>query len=153
TRRHRFYDKERVLPRAGGVNLLRIQHERPRKEYFPGVGEETRLVGLTKKRGKMVKPGCFVMHPGPVNRRIEVDSEVADGNQSVILDQVTNGLAVRMAVLYLCGGIATWERWQSHVWVEHSFRVLVIAVCDHELLHLGNNQTCRQERTKIGRRG
>jgi len=53
-----------------------------------------------------LKPDCLVMHPGPINRGVEIDSEVADGLHSVILDQVTNGLAVRMAVLYLCGGVS-----------------------------------------------
>jgi len=95
-----------VLPQADVVNLLRIQHERQRKEYFPGSGEYTRFFGLTKERARRLKPGCLIMHPGPINRGVEIDSEVADGLQSVILDQVTNGLAVRMAVLYLCGGIA-----------------------------------------------
>jgi aspartate carbamoyltransferase catalytic subunit len=95
------------LPDADVVNLLRIQHERQRKEYFPGIGEYTALFGLTKERAKLLKPDCLIMHPGPINRGVEIDSEVADGLQSVILDQVTNGLAVRMAVLYLCGGIAT----------------------------------------------
>jgi aspartate carbamoyltransferase catalytic subunit len=98
---------DKVLPDADVVNLLRIQHERQRKEYFPGIGEYTTLFGLTKERAKSLKPECLVMHPGPINRGVEIDSEVADGLQSVILDQVTNGLAVRMAVLYLCGGIAT----------------------------------------------
>jgi aspartate carbamoyltransferase catalytic subunit len=97
---------DKVLPDADVVNLLRIQHERQRKEYFPGIGEYTTLFGLTKERAKLLKPDCLVMHPGPINRGVEIDSEVADGFQSVILDQVTNGLAVRMAVLYLCGGIA-----------------------------------------------
>jgi aspartate carbamoyltransferase catalytic subunit len=97
---------DKVLPDADVVNLLRIQHERQRKEYFPGIGEYTTLFGLTKERAKSLKPDCLVMHPGPINRGVEIDSEVADGLQSVILDQVTNGLAVRMAVLYLCGGIA-----------------------------------------------
>src|SRR5438105_4664187 len=101
---HRIDD---VLPDADVVNLLRIQHERQRKEYFPGIGEYTTLFGLTKERAESLKPDCLVMHPGPINRGVEIDSEVADGLQSVILDQVTNGLAVRMAVLYLCGGIAT----------------------------------------------
>jgi len=101
---HRLDD---ILPEADVVNLLRIQHERQRKEYFPGIGEYTRLFGLTKERAKRLKPDCLIMHPGPINRGVEIDSEVADGSQSVILDQVTNGLAVRMAVLYLCGGIAT----------------------------------------------
>jgi aspartate carbamoyltransferase catalytic subunit len=100
------YNIDEVLPTADVVNLLRIQHERQRKEYFPGIGEYIRLFGLTKERGKLLKPDCLIMHPGPVNRGVEIDSELADGNQSVILDQVTNGLAVRMAVLYLCGGIA-----------------------------------------------
>ena len=97
---------EDVLPTADVVNLLRIQHERQRREYFPGLDEYIRLFGLTKQRAKLLKPDCLIMHPGPINRGVEIDSEVADGLQSVILDQVTNGLAVRMAVLYLCGGIA-----------------------------------------------
>jgi aspartate carbamoyltransferase catalytic subunit len=96
-----------ALATADVVNLLRIQHERQRKEYFPGIGEYVRLFGLTKERGKRLKPDCLIMHPGPINRGVEIDSDLADGAQSVILEQVTNGLAVRMAVLYLCGGIAT----------------------------------------------
>jgi aspartate carbamoyltransferase catalytic subunit len=100
------HNLDRVLPTADVVNLLRIQHERQRKEYFPGTSEYTNFFGLTKARSKLLKPDCLVMHPGPINRGVEIDSEVADGLQSVILDQVTNGLAVRMAVLYLCGGIA-----------------------------------------------
>ncbi len=98
---------DEVLPQVDVVNLLRIQHERQRKEYFPGLGEYIRLFGLTKARAKLLKPDCLIMHPGPINRGVEIDSDLADGVQSVILDQVTNGLAVRMAVLYLCGGIAT----------------------------------------------
>ena len=101
------YDIDEVLPTADVVNLLRIQHERQRKEYFPGIGEYIRLFGLTKDRAKLLKPECLIMHPGPINRGVEIDSELADGAQSVILDQVTNGLAIRMAVLYLCGGIST----------------------------------------------
>ena len=101
------HDIDDILPTADVVNLLRIQHERQRKEYFPGIGEYIRLFGLTKARAKLLKPDCLIMHPGPINRGVEIDSELADGAQSVILDQVTNGLAIRMAVLYLCGGIAT----------------------------------------------
>src|SRR3989442_11099387 len=101
------YRIDDVLPKADVVNLLRIQHERQRREYFPGLGEYIRLFGLTKERAKLLKPDCLIMHPGPINRGVEIDSDVADGLQSVILDQVTNGLAVRMAVLYLCGGIST----------------------------------------------
>jgi aspartate carbamoyltransferase catalytic subunit len=97
---------EEVLPHADVVNLLRIQHERQRKEYFPGLGEYIRFFGLTKERARLLKPDCLIMHPGPINRGVEIDSELADGVQSVILEQVTNGLAIRMAVLYLCGTIA-----------------------------------------------
>lgn len=101
---HRLDD---VLPTADVVNLLRIQHERQGKEYFPGLGEYVRMFGLTKARAERLKEDCLIMHPGPINRGVEIESELADGPRSVILDQVTNGLAVRMAVLFLCGGIAT----------------------------------------------
>lgn len=95
---------DEVLESADVINLLRIQHERQRKEYFPGLGEYITLFGLTKARAARLKTGCLIMHPGPINRGVEIDSDVADGAQSVILEQVTNGLAVRMAVLYLCAG-------------------------------------------------
>lgn len=98
---HRIDD---VLETVDVVNLLRIQHERQRKEYFPGIGEYIKLFGLTKARAERLKPDCLIMHPGPINRGVEIDSDVADGERSVILEQVTNGLAVRMAVLYLCAG-------------------------------------------------
>jgi aspartate carbamoyltransferase catalytic subunit len=93
---------DEILDSADVINLLRIQHERQRKEYFPSLNEYIRFFGLTKARAPRLKPGCLVMHPGPINRGVEIDSDIADGPQSVILDQVTNGLAVRMAVLYLC---------------------------------------------------
>jgi len=98
---HRIDD---VLESTDVINLLRIQHERQRKEYFPSLGEYTSLFGLTKQRAARLMPKCLVMHPGPINRGVEIDSDVADGSQSVILEQVSNGIAVRMAVLYLCGG-------------------------------------------------
>jgi aspartate carbamoyltransferase catalytic subunit len=98
---HRIDD---VIETTDVINLLRIQHERQRKEYFPSLGEYTALFGLTKARAARLKPDCLVMHPGPINRGVEIDSDVADGAHSVILEQVTNGLAVRMAVLYLCAG-------------------------------------------------
>ena len=91
-----------ILESADVINLLRIQHERQRKEYFPSLNEYIRFFGLTKARAARLKPACLVMHPGPINRGVVIDSDIADGPQSVILDQVTNGLAVRMAVLYLC---------------------------------------------------
>jgi aspartate carbamoyltransferase catalytic subunit len=101
------HDIDSILGDVDVVNLLRIQHERQRKEYFPSLGEYTALFGLTKERAARLKPDALIMHPGPINRGVEIDSEIADSARSVILDQVTNGLAVRMAVLYLCAGAAT----------------------------------------------
>jgi len=98
------HDLDAILPDVDVVNLLRIQHERQRKDYFPGLGEYTALFGLTKARAERLKPDALIMHPGPINRGVEIDSDVADSGRSVILDQVTNGLAVRMAVLFLCAG-------------------------------------------------
>lgn len=89
---------------ADVVNLLRIQHERQRKAMFPSIGEYTSLFGINKARFQRLKPGVMIMHPGPINRGVEIDSQVADCDQSVILQQVTNGLAVRMAVLFLVNG-------------------------------------------------
>ena len=71
---------------------------------FPSVGEYSGLFGLNKKRFEALKPDALIMHPGPINRGVEIDSDLADGNRSVIMDQVTNGLAVRMAVLFLVNG-------------------------------------------------
>lgn len=101
------HDLDAVLPEVDVVNLLRIQHERQRKEYFPSLGEYTSLFGLNKARAERLKPDALIMHPGPINRGVEIDSDLADSSRSVILDQVTNGLAVRMAVLYLCAGAAS----------------------------------------------
>jgi aspartate carbamoyltransferase catalytic subunit len=95
-----------ILESADVINLLRIQHERQRKEYFPNLNEYVRFFGLTKARATKLKSSCLIMHPGPINRGVEIDSDIADGPQSVILEQVTNGLAVRMAVLYLCSTAA-----------------------------------------------
>lgn len=97
---------DEVLEELDVINLLRIQHERQRKEYFPSLGEYTALFGLTTARAERLKPNCLVMHPGPINRGVEIDSAVADSKRSVILRQVTNGLAVRMATLFLCNAAA-----------------------------------------------
>lgn len=105
---------DEVLDRSDVINLLRIQHERQRKEYFPGTGEYTARFGLTRNRADRLPEGCLVMHPGPINRGVEIDSDVADSGRSVILDQVTNGLAVRMAVLYLCSGGAPFARIETN---------------------------------------
>lgn len=93
-----------ALEGADVVNLLRIQHERQRAAYFPSISEYANIFGLNKETVKYLKPDALVMHPGPINRGVELDSAIADGPQSVILEQVTNGLAVRMAVLYLIAG-------------------------------------------------
>jgi len=89
---------------ADVLMLLRIQHERQEASLIPSLREYRLRYGIDKERLAHAKPGLLVMHPGPVNRGVELDSSVADGPFSVILDQVTNGLAVRMAVLYLVSG-------------------------------------------------
>ncbi|HMO65576.1 MAG TPA: hypothetical protein PKE47_10220, partial [Verrucomicrobiota bacterium] len=95
---------DRALAEADVVNLLRIQHERQRRTMFPGVGEYRALFGLDAERLRRLKPDVLIMHPGPINRGVEIDADTADGPRSVILEQVTNGVAVRMAVLYLVSG-------------------------------------------------
>jgi aspartate carbamoyltransferase catalytic subunit len=95
---------DEALAEADVINLLRIQHERQRKSMFPSLGEYTTLFGLTRARLARLKSDALIMHPGPINRGVEIDSEVADCGRSVILEQVTNGLAVRMAVLFLVAG-------------------------------------------------
>lgn len=98
------WNLEEALRDADVVNLLRIQHERQRVTMFPSIGEYAALFGLNPARMKWVKPDALIMHPGPINRGVEIESDIADGDQSVILEQVTNGLAVRMAVLFLLNG-------------------------------------------------
>jgi aspartate carbamoyltransferase catalytic subunit len=98
------YDVDEAIAGADIINLLRIQHERQRKTMFPSLNEYTTLFGLNKTRMLKTKPDVLIMHPGPINRGVEIDSEVADCGRSVILEQVTNGLAVRMAVLFLVNG-------------------------------------------------
>jgi aspartate carbamoyltransferase catalytic subunit len=95
---------EDVLAGADVVMMLRIQLERQGRMNFPSVREYYDFFALTPERLRLAKKDCLVMHPGPINRGVEIDSRVADGPQSVILEQVTNGVAVRMAVLYLLAG-------------------------------------------------
>ena len=85
--------------------ILRIQLERQQSMFFPSIREYTGEYGITNERLKKAKKDVLIMHPGPLNRGVELSSEVADGPHSVILDQVTNGVAVRMAVLYLIAGV------------------------------------------------
>ncbi len=98
---HRLDD---ILPRCDVVNVLRIQFERQRSGLFPSIQEYFRLFGMTSERLKKAKPDLLLLAPGPINRGVELTPEVADGPHSAILQQVTNGLAVRMAILaLLCG--------------------------------------------------
>lgn len=97
-------DLEEALDGADVINVLRLQRERQQGDYFPTLREYTELFGLTTDRLRRAKPDCLVLHPGPMNRGLEISSEVADGPRSQILDQVTNGIAVRMAVLHLFAG-------------------------------------------------
>lgn len=96
------YNLDEVLPEVDVVNMLRIQMERMANNLFPSVREYARLFGLNTERLRRARADVLVMHPGPLNRGVEITPDVADGERSVILKQVTNGLAVRMAVLYLC---------------------------------------------------
>ncbi|MDH4237670.1 MAG: aspartate carbamoyltransferase, partial [Nitrospira sp.] len=91
----------------GGVNvimMLRLQLERQGRALFPTIREYARLYGLTAERVKLADAGAIVMHPGPINRGVEIAPDVADSLSSVILDQVANGVAVRMGILYLMSG-------------------------------------------------
>ena len=98
------YTLEEAVAGADVVMMLRIQLERQSRLLFPSVKEYFNLFGLTKARLKRAKRDVIIMHPGPINRGVEIASEVADGSYSVILEQVTNGVAVRMAILYLLSG-------------------------------------------------
>lgn len=98
------YRLEDAVRGADVLMLLRIQHERQETQLVPSLREYRLRYGLNRERMAQAKPDVLIMHPGPVNRGVELDSSVADGPYSVILDQVTNGLAVRMAALYLVSG-------------------------------------------------
>ena len=98
------YHLDAILPECDVVNVLRIQFERQQKGLFPSVAEYSRFYGMTRARVERAKDDLLLLAPGPINRGVELTPEVADGPHSAILDQVTNGLAVRMAVLYLLSG-------------------------------------------------
>ncbi|MBU0630661.1 MAG: aspartate carbamoyltransferase catalytic subunit [Candidatus Margulisbacteria bacterium] len=95
------YDLDKELKEAEFVNMLRIQRERMDKGFFPSINEYAELYGLNAERLKKARPDLVIMHPGPINRGVEMTSEVADGPNTVILEQVTNGVAVRTALLFL----------------------------------------------------
>jgi aspartate carbamoyltransferase catalytic subunit len=100
------YDLDSVIPFVDVVMMLRVQQERMTEMYFPNAREYSRYFGLNSDRMKSMKSGAIVMHPGPMNRGLEISAEVADSSRSVITEQVTNGVSVRMAILYvlLTGG-------------------------------------------------
>ncbi len=101
---HVTYSMDEALDGADVVMMLRVQHERMTGMFLPSLREYFTLYGLTEERLRRASANVIVMHPGPMNRGVEIDSAVADGPWSVILDQVSNGVAVRMAVLYLMAG-------------------------------------------------
>ena len=103
------YDVAEAIRDADVLMLLRIQHERQESVLVPSLREYRLRYGLDRDRLTIAKPDVLIMHPGPINRGVELDSSVADGPYSVILDQVTNGLAVRMAALYLVAGASRVE--------------------------------------------
>jgi aspartate carbamoyltransferase catalytic subunit len=98
------HNLDEVLDWADAVNVLRIQRERLGVNYFPSVREYRHLFGVTRERIERLKKQLIIMHPGPMNRGVEIDSDVADSENAIILDQVLNGVAIRMAVLYLLLG-------------------------------------------------
>ena len=104
------YSLDEVIENVDVINMLRIQFERLGGNPFPSVREYSHYFGLTVERMKRAKPDILVMHPGPINRGLEMESEVADGTNSVILEQVTNGLAVRMAVMFLVNQAAVQKK-------------------------------------------
>lgn len=99
-----YYDLKKAIEGVDVIMMLRIQLERQQSVLFPSIREYSRFYGLNPDVLKGAKEGVIIMHPGPVNRGVEISPEVADGPYSVILDQVTNGVAVRMALLYLLAG-------------------------------------------------
>ena len=103
------YSLDEVIEKVDVINMLRVQFERMGGNPFPSIREYSHYFGLTAERMKRAKPDIMVMHPGPINRGLEMESEVADGRNSVILEQVKNGLAVRMAVLFLVNQAAAME--------------------------------------------
>jgi aspartate carbamoyltransferase catalytic subunit len=98
------HELDPVLPKLDVCYMLRVQRERQRQQYFPSIREYSRLYGLDRRRVAALPEGALIMHPGPMNRGVEIASEVADLPRSLITDQVTNGIAVRMALLYLMLG-------------------------------------------------
>jgi aspartate carbamoyltransferase catalytic subunit len=98
------HDLDSVLPKLDVVYLLRVQNERLNEQLFPDLREYANFWGVDRRRVDLLKPEALIMHPGPINRGVEISSEMADGPRSIITEQVTNGIAVRAALLYLMLG-------------------------------------------------
>jgi len=98
-----YYNLEEVIPQVDVLNVLRIQLERQKSGLFPSLREYHRYFGVTREKMQFATKPIVIMHPGPINRDVELSADLADGPHSVVLEQVTNGVAVRMAVLYLLG--------------------------------------------------
>ncbi|MDD5738228.1 MAG: aspartate carbamoyltransferase, partial [Candidatus Omnitrophica bacterium] len=99
------YDINEAIEGADVINMLRIQLERQGQSLFPSIRDYSMSFGLDTEKMKNAKKDVLIMHPGPINRGVEITPDIADGPYSVILEQVTNGIAVRMAVLYLVSGV------------------------------------------------
>jgi len=97
---------DEALHEADVVMMLRVQFERMNESFFPSIREYFRYYGLSRSRVERAKPDVIIMHPGPMNRGVEIATDVADGPYSVILDQVASGVAARMSILYLLLGAA-----------------------------------------------
>ena len=98
------HDLDRALVNADVANMLRIQNERLDQSYFPSTREYVMQYGLTDERLSRLDGVPLIMHPGPINRGVEITSSIADSEHAIILDQVSNGVAIRMAVMYLLAG-------------------------------------------------
>src|SRR5262249_26272667 len=105
------YHLEELLPKADAVMMLRIQLERQNRMQIPTLNEYTRFWALDRERAKLMKKSAIILAPGPINRGVELDPEVADGPNSVILDQVSHGVVVRMATLAAICNPAAYEAW------------------------------------------
>ena len=103
------YDLDQVIPQVDAVMMLRIQQERMNETFFPNAREYSRYYGLNRDRMNALNPNAIIMHPGPMNRGLEITADAADSGRSVIVEQVSNGVSVRMAILYLLLGGATIE--------------------------------------------
>jgi aspartate carbamoyltransferase catalytic subunit len=97
---HVSYDFDELIPNVDAIMMLRVQSERMNELYFPNAREYSRYFGLNSDRVKRMKKNSIIMHPGPMNRGLEITADVADSARSVIIEQVSNGVSVRMAILY-----------------------------------------------------